>query len=106
MNKPYYERPDWILKSIGYFCDNYTIDGKDLGKMKLGAIETYKRGDRLSSGDNLNGRLGWEQTQQRYNFWASLWYLHTRDDRCEDPAKCAPWTDYEKRKIAKLPRVK
>jgi len=112
MNKPYHERPDWILKSIVYFCDNYTIDGKSLRKLKRGAIETYKEhpirwetGGRVS----IDDALSWEDTPQHdivSEFWCALWYLQTGGNRLDDPTTCKPWTDYEKRKIAKMPRVK
>jgi hypothetical protein len=103
MNKPYHERPDWILKSIGYFCDNYTIDGEDLGDMKRGAINTYRTG---TNGD-VNRALWWMGTPQGNDFWAYLYFLQTAMVyKSEHDAKCAPWTDDEKREIAKLPRVK
>jgi hypothetical protein len=103
MNKPYHERPDWILKSIGYFCDNYTIDRKDLGKMKRGAIRKYCS---VGSGD-VNQALYWDNTPQGHSFWAYLFFLQTaRVYKSNHDAKCAPWTDAEKREIDKLPRVK
>jgi hypothetical protein len=102
MNKPYHERPDWILKSIVYYCDNYTIDGEDLGKHKRGAIAEYLFSNK---GFNIDSALFWTDTKQGFAFWAYLWYLHTGDPGRQSPhdAKCSPWTDYEKRKIAKMP---
>jgi hypothetical protein len=103
MNKPYHERPDWILKSIRYFCDNYTIDGKDLGEIKRGAIKEY----RADSDGDVNQALFWENTPQGHAFWAYLYFLQTeRVFKSYHDAKCAPWTDDEKREIDKLPRVK
>jgi hypothetical protein len=110
MNKPYHERPDWILKSIVYFCDNYTIDGKDLREFKRGAIATYRGG----VGGSIDDSLAWEYTPEYREeglprFWVCLWFLQTGERRIGadvDNTKCAPWTDYEKRKIAKMPRVK
>ena len=103
MNKPYHERPDWILKSIVYFCDNYTIDRKSLRGMKRGAIATYHTG----SGTNIDYSLCWESTKEGFDFWAYLWFLQTGQEyKDEHDAKCNPWTDYEKRKIAKMPEVK
>lgn len=110
MNKPYHERPDWILKSIVYFCDNYTIDGKNLGKLKRRAIEIIKK-------EQLQGRilgLGhfWTSDPCK-NFWDCLYYLHGGEMAWGSSwgppnigAKCEPWTEAEKRKIDKMPRVK
>ena len=105
MNKPYHERPDWILKSIVYFCDNYTIDGEGLRKYKRGAIAEYLFSNKA---DNIDRALFWSDTKQGFAFWAYLWYLHTGDAERQSPhdAACEPWTDYEKRKIAKMPEVK
>jgi hypothetical protein len=105
MNKPYHERPDWILKSIVYFCDNYTIDGKSLRKYKRGAIKDYLGSSR--GGANIDYRLLWDNTDAGFDFWAYLWYLHTGQCfKADHDANCHPWTDYEKRKIVKMPRVK
>jgi hypothetical protein len=110
MNKPYHERPDWILKSIVYFCDNYTIDGKDLRKYKRGAIKEYlhptMRWSRLN--DSIMQRLYWDKSPQGFDFWDCLWCLTTEENGPPDrqAMECESWTDYEKRKIAKLPRVK
>jgi hypothetical protein len=115
MNKPYHERPDWILKSIVYFCDNYTIDGRDLSDIKAGAIATYRKHPKAwGEGDSpsIDDKIRWERSQQYEEcpaFWVSLWYLQTGERRIytdESDTECKPWTDYEKRKIAKLPRVK
>jgi hypothetical protein len=98
MNKPYHARPDWILKSIVYFCDNYTIDGEDLRKYKRGAIAWYKKQDQM----DLGSSFGWDDAPQGYKLWMYLYGMQSGtpwDD-------CKPWTDYEKRKIAKMPRVK
>lgn len=105
MNKPYHERPDWILKSIVYFCDNYTIDGKDLCNMKKGAIRQFKHRHRDSA---ICGCFDFLGSPQGHTFWSCLAYLHGLDFRCgsTEPKDCAPWTNYEKRKIAKLPEVK
>jgi hypothetical protein len=103
MNKPYHERPDWILKSIVYFCDNYTIDGEDLRKYKRGAIAEYHKKNEY----NIDVALYWYATPQDFRFWAYLWFLHTGQIYNDNnDATCKPWTDYEKRKIAKMPRVK
>lgn len=113
MNKPYHERPDWILKAIGYYCDNYTLDGQDLGKLKRGAIKHYKKN--MHRGRNINWAMpNWNYTPQGFAFWDSLSFL---SGTCYSNSKkplgpplcgtmCAPWTNYEKRKIAKLPEVK
>jgi hypothetical protein len=105
MNKPYHERPDWILKSIVYFCDNYTIDGKSLRKFKRGAIVHYIARDH---GTTIDGSFNFATSPQRHTFWSCLGYLQGLDFRCggTGPGDCKPWTDYEKRKIAKMPRVK
>jgi hypothetical protein len=110
MNKPYHERPDWILKSIGYFCDNYTIDGQDLSKMKRGAIKEVKNN---MTSDRLLGLSSFWCSYLGQYFWDCLYWLqggvHYEGKPWEEPTigvKCAPWTDSEKREIAKLPRVK
>jgi hypothetical protein len=73
MNKPYHERPDWILKSIVYFCDNYTINGEALSKEKTVAIKTYKNGvgplTRISNTINMSRPPSWD-------FWECLAWLH------------------------------
>lgn len=98
MNKPYHERPDWILKAIGYYCDNYILDGQDLRKFKRGAIEHYKRNDQT----DLGNAFAWCFSPQGDMFWLHLWRLTTG----RETSNCSPWTNYEKRKIAKLPEVK
>lgn len=109
MNKPYHERPDWILKSIVYFCDNYTIDGKSLREMKRKAIKTYKNSNQV----DVRNAFCWSDNEVIFDFWHSLYWLQggTGPGAYSYPkpcigAKCPPWTDYEKRKIAKMPRVK
>jgi hypothetical protein len=112
MNKPYHERPDWILKSIVYFCDNYTIGSKDLQKYKRGAIETLRKA--WEPGLDINTALpAWGITPQGFTFWDCLAYLSSIELLPDDPwpapdcgATCKPWTNYEKRKIAKMPEVK
>jgi hypothetical protein len=99
MNKPYHERPDWILKSIVYFCDNYTIDGKDLRKYKATAIKNHTPGYITCSGS-------WVTTEPGSDFWDCFFYLHTGTYLANQITTCKPWTDYEKRKIAKMPEVK
>ena len=107
MGKPYYERPDWILKSIVYFCDNYTINGQDLGDMKAGAIKTY--GKKTKAVYNC---LSWSAAPQGELFWECLYWLQggprlfgaVWTPSCG--AKCAPWTEAEKRMIDKMPKVK
>jgi hypothetical protein len=108
MNKPYHELPDWILKSIGYFCDNYTIDGKDLGEMKRGAMATYRNPEDpwAQIDDSILQRLEWETSPQGFDFWDCLWFLMTWEAPNHQETLCAPWTDAENREIAKLPRVK
>ena len=107
MNKPYHERPDWILKSIVYFCDNYTIDGKSLRKYKRGAIEEYRNpSHKWAIADSIQ-HLKWDLSPQGYDFWDCLWCLMQNVGAPNyHEMKCKPWTDYEKRKIAKMPRVK
>jgi hypothetical protein len=102
MNKPYHERPDWILKSIGYFCDNYTIDGKDLGEMKRGAIKEYLK----SPAGHISNSISFANSPQGFTFWDCLYWLQGCWPGPSIGEKCAPWTDDEKREIAKLPRVK
>jgi hypothetical protein len=109
MNKPYHERPDWILKSIVYFCDNYTIDGEDLQAERQAAIETYRK----HRCDNLRRAFDWNNNEKTHDFWHCLYWLQgglNSQGRLFGPpcvgATCKPWTDYEKRKIAKMPRVK
>lgn len=97
MNKPYHERPDWILKAIGYYCDNYILDGQDLRKFKRGAIKHYKQNEHISLMDSFP----WDHSPQGTLFWCDLWLLMT-----SGAYDCIPWTNYEKRKIAKLPEVK
>jgi hypothetical protein len=98
MNKPYHERPDWILKSIVYFCDNYTIDGKSLRKYKRGAIKYYNAGLR----GNIASSISWDSSPQGWTFWLYLYGLQERRRDLTD--NCPAWTDYEKRKIAKMPK--
>jgi hypothetical protein len=108
MNKPYHERPDWILKSIVYFCDNYTIDGKDLRKFKREAIQTFR--EKMQTCIIGHGAIS---EMPGFEFWDCLYWLQGGLDpfNCQwgipsIGVKCSPWTDYEKRKIAKMPRVK
>jgi hypothetical protein len=109
MHKPYHERPDWILKSIVYFCDNYTIDGEDLRKYKRGAIDIFRE---AGCPDGILNRLpsGFDGSPQGWDFWDCFYWLQTGwEPGAMDPdvgTECPRWTDYEKRKIAKMPRVK
>jgi hypothetical protein len=107
MNKPYHERPDWILKSIVYFCDNYTIDGKSLRKFKRGAIGIYRE---AGSPTGIISTFGFGDSPQGWDFWDCLYWLQTGWEPGEmDPdigTKCPRWTETEKRKIAKMPEVK
>jgi hypothetical protein len=111
VNKPYHERPDWILKSIVYFCDNYTIDGKSLRGMKCGAIAEFKK-QYPGYGNMKEIDTFWRSALGEY-FWDSLYWLqggtYSDGSKWEPPsigAECPKWTDYEKRKIAKLPKVR
>lgn len=104
MNKPYHKRPDWILKAIGYYCDNYILDGQDLRKFKRGAISYYKKWSKDLSDKSLFAAFTWSLSREGLAFWAGLYGLMTEEVLLDDAP--SPWTNYEKRKIAKLPEVK
>ena len=104
MNKPYHERPDWILKSIVYYCDNYKLDGEDLRKYKRGAIAWFKN-HRRDLQNGIFSAFDWSNSPQGDDFWVYLWNLQVHDIPFSS-TDALPWTDYEKRKIAKMPRVK
>lgn len=98
----FHEDPDWIRKSIAYYCDNYKLDGKDLVSKKAGAIETYRaKKDR----GNVDRALTWTDTPQGHKFWAGLYFLQKGDCR-GDVGDCKPWTPAEKKMIAAMPEVK
>jgi len=98
----YEEDPEWVLKSIVYFCKNYTIDGKDLQSKTKGAIETYL-GSRLG---NIDQAMTWNMTPQGETFWGDLHFLSEGHRQLGDYGKEKPWTTAEKRAIAKMPKVK
>jgi hypothetical protein len=96
------ENEEWVLKSIVYFCRNYTINKKDLEGERQNAIKTYLEGRRGSVANSLY----WSDTSFP-EFWSDLYYLSMgkRFDYCS-PGKLKPWTNAEKKKIFKLPKVK
>jgi hypothetical protein len=100
--KNFIEDVEWILKSIVYFCQNYTMNGKDMDSKAHSAVKTYLSG----RGGNIDDALNWEHTQQKEGFWSNLWYLSSGDDRTFDIVEgVKPWTRNEKRMIDKLPKV-
>jgi hypothetical protein len=104
--KVYENDPEWVKKSIVYFCRNYTIDGEDLSKKAKEALKAY-RNDREKGTTDIDTGICWVETSLRFDFWASLWYLSTGEERRMDQSgDCKPWTRAEKRLINKMPSVK
>jgi len=95
--------PEWVLKSIVFFCKNYTIDKKDIFDKAEGAINTYLQG----RGGNVDLALTWAYTPQGEKFWSALWFLSSgRDYRHGSKGTCKPWTIEEEKAINKMPKVK
>jgi hypothetical protein len=106
--RKFYDEPEWIKKSIVYFCENYTIDKAPLDKHE--ALKAYQyptdQGWRSLDKDAIAYRFDWEASVQGYSFWDCLWFLQDGSLPAYQEVKCLPWTDADKRMIDKLPAVK
>lgn len=90
---------EWVKKAIVYFCKNYTIDGIDLMPFMKQALKNNTPGWLTCEG-------AWDKTEPGYNFWDCLFYLDSGVNPTYQVTKCKPWTDAEKRMIAKMPKVR
>lgn len=90
---------DWAPKAIVYFCTNYTIDKHDLMPHMQDALKNNAQGIITCSGS-------WYEKHPGYDFWDCLYYLASGARTTNQECKCKPWTDAEKRMIAKMPKVK